>query len=86
MLALRPKTIQRGAITSLVVAVFTDRVLDIFHHRIALCLGNTGGLIQQVDDGHPIAGPQELHFGQRQHDQQKHERTKAKGDKASPGP
>ena len=75
---------QRRSIASRVVAMLADRVLDVFDHRLALSLRDAGRLVQQIDHGHPVAGPQELHLGQGQDDQQEDQRAEAQGDQSSP--
>ena len=58
----------------------SDFLHDIFAHQFPLWTRNALRLIQQVDDRDLVADPLQLHFRQRQDEQQRHERPQPDGD------
>ncbi len=71
---------QRRAVAPQFIALRADRLADILHHRVALLRGDAGRLVQQVDDGHAVAGTEELGFGQREHQAGEDERAEDDGE------
>jgi hypothetical protein len=67
-----------------IVAVLPDRVPHILDHRIPLLRGHAERLIEQVDDGEPLASSLILNVRQREDDQQHHHR--AQGERKPPPP
>ena len=81
MAASRPKTITPARSSSL--AVFADRLVDVLDHRLASRAGDAQRLVQQIDHRQPVAGPHHLHLGQREDQQDEHERSGRRSPRAA---